>query len=498
MKKIFTANEMQNIENNTINIMGMPSLVLMERAAMSVLDELKENFYLHHVLVICSNGNNGADGMAVARLLKNSGVKVDIWFLGNENALTHEAKVQFNCAKKYNIDFIDEPDVKQYSTIVDAIFGIGLNRNVEGRFKTVINRINEAKIPVIAIDIPSGINASNGKEMGIAIYAKETVSFAYGKIGLYINDGYTHCGQVKIKDIGIYADEDIGINALEDNDIPLLLPHRAPNGNKGTFGKALIIAGSKNMAGAAFLSAKAAFMCGVGMVKIFTDESNRIILQQLLPEAMLCTYSEDDTDETLMEKLQSCENWANCVLCGPGLDTNKQANLITKFLLKENTTKQLILDADSLNIISETNKKFDDTNRPIVITPHMGEMSRLSGYTISELKDAPFEKINEFHKSDNLNIIMKDYRTIMLTQDGKTYINLNGNDGMATAGSGDTLSGILAGLISQGISPSIAVPLGVYIHGKAGDKAAELKGKYAMTSTDIVNAVGTVLKEATE
>lgn len=498
MKKILTSEQMQITEKNTIQNIGVPSLVLMERAALGAFEELKKGFDLTKVLVVSSNGNNGADGLAVARLLKNAGYDVKIWFVGDESKLTTEAKLQMDLAEKYGVAFEKDPLITEFTTVVDAIFGIGLNRDIKGIYEEVIERINNAKVPVLSIDIPSGINATSGVKMSCAVKASATVSFAYAKTGLYLNDGYTHCGKVIIKDIGIYSNDDLGINAIEDTDVPLLLPQRDIGGNKGTFGKVLIVSGSENMAGAAYLSAKAAFTSGVGMVKIFTDEKNRIILQQLLPEAMLCTYSSNDTKETVTEKLIKAEEWANAVLCGPGIGTGEIAKNITNHLLSEEIDKPLVLDADSLNIISENTDALKSSKREITITPHMGEMARLSGYSIKELKSSPFELIQKFNEEYNINIVMKDAKSIIMTKNKKIYMNLSGNDGMATAGSGDVLSGVIAGIISQGASLNTSPALCAYIHGRAGDRAAQHKGKRAVMASDIVKCVGEVLKELTE
>ena len=256
MKKIVSSAQMKQFDKETIETMGVPSLVLMERAALSVVEELKAKQNLNHVLVVCGSGNNGADGMAIARIMHLQGYKVSVFLVGKKESFSKEAQIQWKILENYCVPVVNKCSYHEYTTIVDAIFGVGLSRAVSGDYADIIKEINESKVPIVAADIPSGIHGTTGQVMGSAVKADTTVTFAYGKSGLYLYPGAFYAGEVIVKDIGIYATTTDVLYALEESEWSWL-PTRRADGNKGTFGKVLVVAGSKEMCGAAYFSRSA-------------------------------------------------------------------------------------------------------------------------------------------------------------------------------------------------------------------------------------------------
>ena len=270
--------------------------------------------------------------------------------------------------------------------------------------------------------------------------------------------------------------------ALTDRTFGRLVPKRRENGNKGTFGKVLVIAGSRNMAGAAILSARAALAAGCGMVMVFTDECNRTIIQTAVPEALLATYDGEIDEEVAYNAL----DWASCILIGPGLSMSDEAKRLVDITLEETVNKPIVLDADALNILSEEANAMKLAGKSVVITPHVGEMARLVGMPISEIQTHMTETAEAFSTHHGVTVVLKDAVSVIASPRRKTYENHSGNSGMATAGSGDVLAGLIIGLIAQGVKNADAAILGAYIHGRAGDFAAEEKTAYAMTASDII------------
>ena len=487
MQILVTGEQMKQLDQATIQTMGIPSLVLMERAALAVFDCLKQHFSLKKTLVVCGSGNNGADGMAVARLLHLAGYSVDLYLAGNPASFTEEMKIQWQAAENYQVSIVNNCRFSEYTTIVDALFGVGLSRELSGKYQTLVDAINASGVPVLAVDIPSGIHAGTGQVMGTAVRAAETVTFAYRKLGISLYPGTVYAGNVQVKDVGIYGASE-GIYALDKEAISWL-PARDPGGNKGTFGKVLLIAGSRNMSGAAYFSSKAALVSGAGMVRILTDESNRTILQQQFPEAMLSVYDSSMQHEKLADVLKKAMDWADVIAIGPGLSTSKTAEDLLQMVLTFRQSKPIVMDADALNLLAKRKDLQSQCDASCILTPHMGEMSRLADCTIGDLKAHPQEAMETLYRQCPCTLIMKDARTWIRTADGVYYLNLTGNQGMATAGSGDVLCGITAGLLAQGMRPSQAAPFAAWLHGLAGDHASQEKGARSMTASDILSGL---------
>lgn len=488
MEWIVNAKEMKICDTNTIEYFGIPSLVLMERAALKTVEFLETHHCnLGKVLAVCGTGNNGGDGLAAARLLYLKGHSVEVLVMGDKKKFTKETRSQYDTCLQYHVPMIEHLEAADYTLVLDALFGIGLTRNLEGEYAKLIGKLNELNGEKVAIDIPSGISADNGSVMGAAFRADATVTFAYRKLGHIFYPGNAYTGELIAADIGIekhsWLDKKPGVCALEKTDLKRLLV-RKPEGNKGTFGKALIVAGSAGMAGAAYFSAKAAYTSGCGLVRIYTAEENRVILQTKLPEAILTTYSKRPEHAQLIEALA----WADVIVAGPGLGFDENAEAILKNVLK-NAAVPVVLDADALNLIAKDTTILLKPHTDMVVTPHLGEMSRLNGVSVSYLKENMITAAEEFAREYNVICVLKDAKTVTAVPYGRTYLNLSGNDGMATGGSGDVLSGVIGGLIAQGVRAEEAAPAGVYWHGLAGETASERCGHHGVLASDIIEGL---------
>lgn len=502
LKYLVKKGEMQQYDTNTMEVFKMPPLVLIERAALAAVEELEHDGLPEHarILIAAGNGNNGADGLVMARLLHLKGHTVQVILAGKRTKATPENRTQLQIAQNYGVQTVDAEmwmeaahEGNAYDIVLDAVFGVGLSRRIEGVYASLIEQLNQLQAKKVAVDIPSGIDADDGQVLAVAFQADLTVTFSYEKLGMRLFPGQSYCGRIVCRSVGIDAhsflsDTERGHKplaaALTDEDLRLI-PGRRMRTNKGTYGKVLVIAGSVNMAGAAVFSAKAAYLCGCGLVRVLTPEENRLIVQSTLPEAVLTTYNSKKPEP---EVINAAMQWADVIVCGPGLGTSDAAHRIVQTVLK-NAAVPLVLDADALNIISEETNILRRPHTELIVTPHLGEMARLQELPVSYIQDHIVESAEEFARTYNLICVLKDARTVTAVPFGQTYVNLSGNNGMATGGSGDVLTGVLAALIAQGAAPELAAPLGVYIHGLAGDLAAETHGRYSLTASTLLEAL---------
>lgn len=522
MKYILDAAQMKEVDSYSINTVGIPSVVLMERAALSVTEQIVKECpdicTSKGIICVCGSGNNGADGLAVARQLYLRGYKVAV-YLNEGRHSTEEYRIQLNIIRNLGIQYINDPDFSAYGVIVDALFGNGLSRELEGVSVEIVNAINKAHdngAYVVAVDIPSGINATTGEVSGCAVKADATVTFGYAKVGQLLYPGAGYCGKLVVQDIGFADCSTVMKNTYiyEQSDILRFLPQRRVDSNKGSCGKALIIAGSEQYGGAAVLSSRAAYRMGAGLVRLITHKNNRDIVLNNNMECLIDTYEDVSCeDDSYDEKVKSSIEWADAVCIGPGLSKNHMAEYLVRLVTcntgigdkidedfdsdsgtDKGTDKgrKLLLDADALNIIAAKNIEYNGLN--VVITPHIGEMSRLTGMSIAQIKKNPVKTAVTYAKEHNCVCVLKDARTIV-TDGNSIYINVSGNDGMATGGSGDVLSGMITSLMAQGMDCFAAAKLGVYMHGLAGDAAAKAQSRYSMVAGDIINNISKIITE---
>ncbi len=502
MKYIVDSDKMKQIDNYTMEVIKIPPLVLMERAAMEVAAVVKQSIKNEdRILVLCGPGNNGADGVAAGRILFLQGYHVAILLPFSREKCSEQMKAQLTIAENLGISIDNSNKLCEYNIIIDAIFGIGLSKPVEGKLAEIINLTNNGRHRVFSVDIPSGISADTGKVLGSAMKADHTITFGYMKQGLLLYPGADFAGKITLADIGFphtalrSAEADTFYYTADDLK---KLPERKRDGHKGTFGKVLVISGSEGMGGAAYLSAKACYKTGAGMVKVLTASKNRNIIQTLLPEALYAAY---DTDEDIPAMI----SWADVIVIGPGLGISGKAKELLDRVIHQQKAP-IILDADAINILAERIGGESQDAQPCnrigklaellpnraVLTPHPMELSRLLGMDISDISDNIIDIANQCSYNSELVYVMKNARTIVAGS-GKKYVNVSGNDGMATAGSGDVLTGIIAGLAAQGMDTYEAACLGVYIHGLAGDAAKEKTGAYSLMAGDIAEAISSVL-----
>lgn len=493
------AAQMKAADQYTIQKLGVPSLELMEHAAQACVQVLEdEKVDLSHVCVVCGSGNNGGDGFAIARILQNNRYSVETFCVGNPEHYTEETQEQMHrlqeCGGKITYGM---PQEDSYSVVIDAVFGVGLSRKVEGRYRQVIEQMNRMRGTKFAVDIPSGLSATTGCILGCAFKADYTVTFQLKKIGLELSQGRTMAGRVIVPDIGVSTDsicEDQEIVRTAGKDIyRKMLPDRPEDSNKGTYGRLLVIAGSKGMAGAAYLNAHAAYMTGAGLVRIYTSSDNREILQTLLPEAIITTYEEYNKEELL-----SLLTWADSVCIGSGLGMSRLSEKILKTVI-EYVKVPCLIDADGLNLLAENKNYLNQmAERRFVITPHMKEMSRLTGTPVEELKADRIQILKDFISRYRITCVLKDSRTLIASEEKGIRMNLTGNSAMAKAGSGDVLAGVISGWMVQGKEAEDAAELGTYIHGLSGDLAKFEKGVYSVMARDLIEYISKALMKLEE
>lgn len=496
MEYIVNGKEMKAFDRNTIEHFHVPSLVLMERAALAVVNLIEtRELDCTRVLILCGSGNNGADGLAVARLLHLKNLSVEVLLTGEKSHFTPEMKQQHEIAVQYEIPFVKNLEAceDRYSLIVDALLGVGLSGRVKPPQEAVLKKINQFHGIKVAVDIPSGISADHGSLPGEVFRADFTVTFAYKKLGMLLYPAADVCGEIVVADIGIdrrsWLERKPFLCHLTRKDLAFLAD-RPKDANKGSFGRILLIAGGINMAGAAVLAARAAYRTGCGLVRIYTPEENRQIIQTAVPEAILTSYSVKKPDLNVMNE---CLSWADVIVVGPGLGTDETAQHILKNTLK-NAAVPMVVDADALNIISGQVEVLLNPHTELIVTPHLGEMARLSGLAVSYIKENIVQTAEYFARTYNVLCVLKDSRTVVSVPFGRTYLNLSGNSGMATAGSGDVLSGIIGSLLAQGYAAEQAAAGGVFLHGLAGDCAATAKGQHSVMAGDIVERIPDVFQ----
>ena len=497
MRYLPTGEWMQKADRYTIQEIGIPSMVLMERAALKTVNIMeRKQVNLDKTLVVCGSGNNGGDGFAIARLLKEKGYEVTVSFIGREASMSEDCRQQLKIAEKCGVSIVTSIKREEYTSVVDAVFGVGLNRDIAGTYRENIEKMNHLPGQKVAVDIPSGICSATGKVLGTAFSADLTVTFACEKLGCILYPGHVYAGESVVADIGIsrkiFEKDSSVCYTFDETDLPKLLPVRKPDSHKGTYGKVLMITGSSGMAGAAYLSAKAAYITGAGLVQIYTAKENRGILQQLLPEAIISTYTEYD-----VENLHRLLGWADVVCIGGGLGrTDISEKLVIETV--KSTKTPCVVDADALYVLGRHMELLKGQEWPFVLTPHMKEMTGLLGCAVQELQEKRFEKIRTFTEQYGVVCALKDARTLVSKMHRQIFVNIAGNSSLAKAGSGDVLAGVIAGLMAQGLDCYEAAVCGVYLHACGGDEAREAKCSYSTLAEDLITGIGTCIKKTEE
>lgn len=509
--KIATSQQMKNIDRRAIREFGIPGVVLMENAASAVVAEMEQFFdglTGLRVGIVCGKGNNGGDGFALARRLSIRGVAVRVALLAPFSAAAGEANVNLAILRKTDVQITQNASSRSVSDIiawsdiiVDAMLGVGLSSSLKGLFAQAVDMINTAGKPVVAIDIPTGINADTGSIMGAAIMADLTVTMALLKRGLVLLPGAQYAGAVRVADIGIPSvvvdKEKINAALLDRGYAWGLIGPRGPDSHKGDFGHLMIIAGSPGKAGAAIMAARSAQRAGAGLVSVAAPNNLVPVIQSQIVEAM-CVPSVESIEGTLglgseEELLKAAATMSACAI-GPGLSTHYETVQVVRNLVQR-LTVPMVIDADGLNALVGFTDILKRTKAPVIVTPHPGEMGRLAGISSAEVQKDRITVASEFAAEYKVILALKGAGSVVACPDGRVFINSTGNPGMATGGTGDALTGMIGGLLAQGYPSTQAACLGVYLHGLAGDLAVKEKGEMGMIAGDLIEKIPDAIRE---
>ena len=483
---LYSAEQVRELDRIAIEDFNILGYTLMHRAALFSYQKLKEKWPdAKSITVICGGGNNAGDGYVLAGLAKEEGKEVNVFHLLEPSTIKGDAATAYKYLLASGIESSKYAgqDLSVADVIVDALFGTGLDRDIEGEFYDVINSINSSSVPVMAIDIPSGLNADSGNIMNIAINAELTSTFIGLKKGMFTNNGLQYSGEIKFNDLDVpeevYIKLDAGkqtIQRLELEDLKQVLKPRQKNAHKGHFGHVLVVGGDEGYLGAARMAAEAAARVGAGLVSIATRKSHAALLSTVRPEMM--SHGVETVDE-LLPLIQK----VNVIAIGPGLGQSEWAKSLLARVLESDLP--LVIDADALNLLSDGFSEQDQTSSNWVMTPHPGEAARLLNTDSKTIQSDRFEAINSLHEKFPGPVVLKGSGSLISDSEGNLFICDAGNPGMSSGGIGDVLSGVIAGLIAQGIDTNHATKLGVCIHAKAGDLASKA-GERGLMAMDLM------------
>jgi ADP-dependent NAD(P)H-hydrate dehydratase / NAD(P)H-hydrate epimerase len=501
--KFCFAHEMRRLDEKTIHECGIPGIVLMENAARGAADFCRE--YMGDLqglsaIIMAGRGNNGGDGLAMARIFHGWGARVRVFLLGEKTKVSGDARINLDAATRMGIaitEIKDEAglnllDLHGADLIVDAILGTGLNSDVRGLFKAAIERINRHRTTVMAVDIPSGVDSDSGRVWGTAVRADFTATFGLPKAGLLLNPGENLAGRVKVIDIGlpphIMAEADPGKELIDASSLKGVIPVRNPDDHKGRFGHALLVAGSTGKTGAAALAAQSVVRSGAGLVTLACPASLNPILETKVTEAMTEPLAEElpgFVSEQALERVLSLSVGKSVLAIGPGLGSREGATRLVQALVTR-ADVHLVIDADGLNALQGSVDLLKQACRDVVLTPHPGEMSRLTGLNTSEIAEDRLGIAARFSQEFGVIVVLKGRRSVVALPNGRLFLNTSGGPHMASGGMGDVLTGMIAGLISQGVVPADATRLGVFAHGLAADRAALKIGGIGLAASDLL------------
>ncbi len=503
--KVSRVKEMREMDRRAIEVFGIPDAILMENAGHAAFQWLSSRLGIRgrRTLVLCGGGNNGGDGLVVARKVHSAGEAVDVILLGSPEKYAGAAAMNWESVRALGLPARElestsslAESLETADQVVDAIFGTGLDRPVEGRHREAIEAVNAAGKPVLSLDIPSGIHGDTGRIMGVAIQAKATVAFGLPKIGNLLYPGAARGGKLGVTHIsfppGLYDSEEL---KLRINDPPPL-PIRDPDGHKGGFGDVLFIAGSGSYYGAPYLSAMAFLKSGGGYSRLAAPESIVPVLGGMGPEIVFAPQSETAGGAIAAEnrgRLLDMAGRADFVVMGPGLSLDEETQELVRELVSE-IPRPLLLDGDALTAVSAHPEILKNRKAETILTPHPGEMARLTGKSVEAVVSDRIGVLTETARSLRSIIVLKGAHSQIGGPDGRVVFNLSGNSGMGTAGAGDVLTGTIAGMAGLGMTPAEAVEKGVFLHGVAGDLAAEALGPDGTTARDVLEALPEALR----
>ncbi|MBI5286858.1 MAG: NAD(P)H-hydrate dehydratase [Deltaproteobacteria bacterium] len=515
--KVVDAPTMKRLDEKAINGYGIPGVVLMENAGRGVADLILKGFpHLlgkpvpagykeRRVAVFAGKGNNGGDGLVVARHLVNKGIRVTVYLLAKAAQVRGDARINLGIWKAMGGEIkqlLSGKDIDEHKTairhaglIIDAIFGTGLSSPVKGLYKEVIDFINSLNKPVVSIDVPSGLEASTGHVLGVCIRAQVTATMALPKIGFMVYPGAEYAGRVEVIDIGmpkrLLEEVEVPWEVLDKEWINRVWRGRPWNSHKGNFGHLFVLAGSIGKTGAAAMTSLGAMRVGAGLVTLGIPKGLNPVMEEKLTEVM--TYPLPDTSsgtigEGALDSIMAFIQDKKAIALGPGLTTQKEVRKVIMGLIQR-CPIPMVIDADGVNILAGEARVLKKANAPIVLTPHPGEMARLVGSTPLDVQSDRIGIASRFARESGCIVVLKGARTVITEPGGRVFINPTGNPGMASGGTGDVLTGMIGGFLAQGYSPLEAAVVGVYLHGLAGDEVAREKGMIGMMAGDILDRI---------
>ncbi len=509
---LVTAEEMREMDRQTIESFGLPGRVLMENAGRGAARILMRTFpelSSGRGAVIAGRGNNGGDGFVIARYLANAGIPVTVYLLSAKDRLTGNALKNFRLLEACELKIREITDDNQFQNVktemahhpffVDAILGTGLNSDVRGVFRTIIDFINELSRntgrPVFSVDIPSGLNADTGMPWGTCIRAAATATFAFPKIGHLMLPGAEYTGRLHVVDIGIPPHIVKNVpprhHLTTEKIIKTLIRPRPVDLHKGATGHVLVIAGSPGKTGAAALTSMAALRSGAGLVTLGIPRTLNPMLEPMVPEVMTCVLPETSAaahTEAAAQPILELAQGKKCLALGPGMGTDAPTKALVR-LLVQHCPVPMVIDADGINCLADNPAILNQKKADIILTPHPGEMARLLACTPNAIQENRLDAAKQFAADHDVFVVLKGARTLIAGPDGHTFVNPTGNPGMASGGMGDVLTGMVAGYLAQGYPPAVAARLAVYVHGRAADQAAESKGPYGYIASEVATAI---------
>ncbi len=491
MQRLVTSEQIRILESEWIKKMGsQESLNLMEKAGSALAEAAKNG--KEPYLIVCGKGNNGGDGIVAARYLYLANKKVKLFLTSDEDLLSKDAKVNLELIKdkvqyleiKNESDNIFLKTLVESNTVIDCLLGTGVSGKLSPLFEWIIKLINSSGKHIIACDIPTGVDPDSGNINDIVIEAKQTITFGYQKVGLLIYPAKQYCGEIKVIDIGL-PEIETNLFLLDDNFLKTNLPKRSNQSNKGSFGKTLLVSGSKQYPGAAFLASRAASSIGSGLTCLASKQEvfNKISVE--IPEVINVDFN--------LEAILAESKKSTALVIGPGLTTDLEIKSLVENLIL-NVLIPIVLDADGINVLAGNKEIIQKTKTEIVLTPHPKEFSRLLGLTLDEVLKNKIELVKSNAKTLGCTIVLKGPATIIGTKEGNIYISPFSNSALAKGGTGDVLAGFIGGLIAQGLKPDLAACVGVYLHGKTAEIIAKNKTAFSLLPQDLIDYLPQVIK----
>ncbi|WP_083258680.1 NAD(P)H-hydrate dehydratase [Cellulosilyticum sp. I15G10I2] len=504
-----TPKQIQQIDEEAISQYQIPGILLMEHAAYHLFRHIKEKYKKGSILIVCGPGNNGGDGFALARQIKIWGNwPMKVLMLAGQDQLQADGKTYYRICQHIGVEMIQVSadnieivykEIMAAEIIVDALFGTGLSRKVSGAYADVITHINRSSAYIMSVDIPSGIDGTTGQIQEAAVKADITISFSAAKLGLYIYPAIDYIGELKIVDIGIpqaiLENIETPYYTIQKEEMKKLLPHRYTRSNKATYGKVLVIGGQRGMSGAVALTSMAALKAGAGIVTAAVPRAIHDIMENKLTEIMTIALQDQDGHIAAEARgqIQALIEKYDVIAIGPGIGRSEAIKAILLVVLASD--KPCIVDADALYFLGELIEVVETRKAETIITPHPGEMARLTNLTVQDILDNPHTVTMQYAVKNHVISLLKIERTVVADPKGNIYININGNSGMAKGGSGDLLTGIIAGLLAQKLEAKHAARLGVYLHARAGDIMKALKTEYTLLPSDLYQGMDEAFKE---